>query len=390
MRVASLVPMLLLSCVPRPESRTGWPGGFGGAPDVRVVVGTEPSPPLLDDLDGDGDVDVILAVQTGAPAPGGRLVALIGDGEGRFEPRAGLDIGSPSQDLAIGDVDGDWSLDVLVGWHDEHEVGTFLGDGRGGFTRSAAPLRIGGAGPAHTHCVRLGDVNRDRFVDLLGTSADEGTVTVLLGDGRGAFDPSPGSPFPAAKHPYDTISIADFDGDGSIDVAVPDLHGAAVSVLLGDGAGRFAPAVGSPIAVGDRPGYLTHADLDGDGDFDVVVTHDDDPVAMVLVNDGAARFSRRATLAFAKPVWTVAAGDVDGDRAVDLAFSSHGARGVYLCRGHGDATFSDAVWLDAGGATGAVALADVDGDHALDLLATDVTHGALLVWRAQEDRARPR
>jgi len=69
--------------------------------------------------------------------------------------------------------------------------------------------------------VSVADVNHDGNHDILVANADAGTVSVLLGDGAGGFHEAAGSPFPAGHEPND-IAIADMDGDGNPDMVIPN------------------------------------------------------------------------------------------------------------------------------------------------------------------------
>src|SRR5260370_42667476 len=119
--------------------------------------------------------------------------------------------------------------------------------------------------------VSVADVNQDGIPDILVTNADGGTVTVLLGDGEGRFREVSGSPFAAGHLPND-IAIADMNGDGHPDLVIPDHQSPYITILLGDGKGGFRPAPGSPVDVhsNPHPHGVAVADFDGDGKPDVV------------------------------------------------------------------------------------------------------------------------
>src|ERR1035438_938773 len=100
--------------------------------------------------------------------------------------------------------------------------------------------------------IAVADVNHDHNPDLIianaGSETVDGTISVLLGDGRGAFHPAPGSPFPAGHLPND-IAVADMNNDGHLDLVIANHQSPYLRVFLGDGAGRFRLAPGSPVDV---------------------------------------------------------------------------------------------------------------------------------------------
>src|SRR5258708_3529953 len=101
-----------------------------------------------------------------------------------------------------------------------------------------------GKGP---NSVVIADLNRDSKPDISVTNTADNTVTILLGDGKGKFTEAKGSPFPAGNSPND-ICVADFNGDGILDLAFANHEQKSLTVLLGDGHGGFTPAAGSPVA----------------------------------------------------------------------------------------------------------------------------------------------
>jgi hypothetical protein len=94
--------------------------------------------------------------------------------------------------------------------------------------------------------VALADLNADGHLDILVANEQSHDLTVLLGDGTGRFTKAPSSRVPAGNMPND-IALGRFDGDGALDLAVANHEADYLTVLLGDGRGMFRQASGSPV-----------------------------------------------------------------------------------------------------------------------------------------------
>lgn len=100
--------------------------------------------------------------------------------------------------------------------------------------------------------IAIADVNHDGKPDLLIANIEDGSVTVLLGDGKGHFAPGPGSPFPCNLNPNDIV-VADMNGDGNPDLVIANHQTPYITILLGDGTGGFRPSPHSPFATQSHP-----------------------------------------------------------------------------------------------------------------------------------------
>src|SRR6185436_12956711 len=149
-------------------------------------------------------------------------------------------------------------------------VTILLGNGAGGYSQAAgSPVSVGD-GP---FSIVASDLNGDGRLDLVVPSFIASNVSLLLGNGFGGFGPAAGSPITAGSSPA-SVAVGDLNGDGKADLAVANDNSANVSILLGNGTGAFSQAAGSPIAVGTFPQSIVAADLNRDGTLDLAVANE--------------------------------------------------------------------------------------------------------------------
>ncbi len=158
------------------------------------------------------------------------------------------------------------SPDLVTANYAGNDVTVLLGNGSGGFTEAAGSPFVAGTHPRNA---AIGDFNGDGIQDLAVSNQGTNNITVLLGNGAGGFTAAAGSPFATGTNPQFLV-LGDFNADGIQDLAVANngtaIDGSAnLTVLLGNGAGGFTAAAGSPFAVGANPESTVVGDFNGDG-----------------------------------------------------------------------------------------------------------------------------
>ncbi len=236
----------------------------------RHTAGTGPISIAAGDLNRDGDVDIATA-NYGSDD----VSVLLGDGSGEFTaaPGSPLAVGDGPTSVAIGDLDGDGEIDLatanLIGETPYGDVSVLLGDGSGAFTKApGSPIKVG----QYPRSVAIDDLDGDGTDDLAVTNEGSGSVSVLLGNESGTPVPATGSPFAVGSGPT-SVAIGDLNGDLDLDLATANDSSDDVSVLLGNGSGGFAASSGSPFWVSSRPFAIAIGDLNGDSNSDLVTAH---------------------------------------------------------------------------------------------------------------------
>ncbi len=266
------------------------------------------------DFNGDGRMDIAVL---DSDSTENYISILLGNGSGGFtEQPTFLQTGTSPENVVAADPNGDGILDLALASYGTNSIEIWLGKGDGTFT-AASPLNLGSSPTS----VAAGDFNDDCKVDLAVTLpyvGYGGVVQVFLGSGTGTF--AAGNSYSAVSYPNDVV-VADLNGDGFDDLAVPDYNASQVLTWLGNGAGSFTPgpAIDYP---GTEPYALSLGDLNGDGTVDMAVADFGGDVT-VLLGDGTGNFIAPATPAtVGSSVYGVATADFNQDGIVDWAAPS--------------------------------------------------------------------
>lgn len=391
MHIATLA--LTLSLVPSCGQDAASPVHFTqlGEP---IPVGPMAGTPVLEDFDNDGDLDV--AVVCGPccgrdPDPeSGHLRVLLNNGSGRLVYAGhSIKIGETSLGAAAGDINHDGIIDLACYQHSSYDLAFLLGKGDGTFAPPTY-VAVKDTGEAHVHSVVLADVNNDGHLDALATLVEDHALAVLLGNGKGGFRPAPHQPYFAHQHPYAQLEIADVTGDGKPDACMTDMRGGAITILAGVGNGAFLTSNGfhlgphTEVGAFERPMALQLADLDNDGDLDVVAIGDESPEATVLLNQGEGSFVERGSrpIRLAVATTSLALGDLNGDSNTDLITGGVGMgreSRISITLGKGDGTFEASFPMQTGGDSPSPAIGDMNGDGLPDIVTGNYDSGDVSV-----------
>ena len=340
---------------------------------VNYPVGANPAWIALADFNGDGKLDVAVASHGCSPCKpgvlGGGIWVLLGNGDGTLQ--AGVNYaGSTAGSVAAADLNGDGKPDLVVGSATGSGGATvLLGKGDGTFQAPAVVGTVNAGGSA----IVLADINGDGKLDIVSPNSPTGNIAVLLGNGNGTFKAPVISGTQNLTQGFLFTAVADFNGDGKLDVVTTNNLGNYIQVWLGNGDGSFkAP---TNYTVGTQPTSIAVGDFNGDGKADLAVTDGDgtSPAIAVLIGKGDGTFQAPVNyIATGNPVLSLAAADFNGDGVTDFVVASQLVAlpaGVWIVLGNGDGTFQTAVDYRAGTNPQTIAAGDFNGDGIPDLAA---------------------
>ena len=297
-------------------------GTFTTGPTVQPA-GIQSYPTMIGgDFNGDGRADLAVLSYDGYSTS--YITVLPGNGDGTFaapitgqvysQPATGGDVIIGT--LAAADFNGDGKLDVAVvgDYVSSGGVTILLGNGDGSFTAAGPNLDL----TADFALIATGDFNGDGIPDFVTPNyfEDGGSPTVFLGKGDGTFTFQPTS-LTLDDGPT-SVLVADFNGDGILDLAFSDLNG--VEVALGNGDGTFTETSASPIPVPSELYSLKAGDFNHDGKVDIAGIDNYNDRIVLLIGAGDGTFTVTATIpAVSQTPFAIVAADLNEDGVPDLA-----------------------------------------------------------------------
>ena len=278
---------------------------------VNYVVDFNPETCTAADFNGDGKLDLAVGNFFGGPTSGGTMSILIGNGDGTFQAAVTTAIQTPFHIVAR-DLNADGNPDIVTASPPD-KVSVRLGNGNGTF-QSPVTYTVGD-GP---RTLGIADFNGDGKLDVTVTNSGiSTTVSLLIGNGDGTLQAA--VPVDVGMRPQG-MAVGDLNGDNKQDLVVAATSENAVVVLIGNGNGTFQGPVPYPTGL-NQPLNLALADFNGDGKIDVVTTSTFGPHSYAILR-GVGNGTLQA--ADIKPTrnnsFYSIASDFDADGKSDLAF----------------------------------------------------------------------
>jgi hypothetical protein len=292
-------------------------GGFGAY--TAFAAGAQANSVAVADFNGNGAKDLVVTSLSGT----NNVSVLFGSGTGSFGAPVGFATSGTPGGCVVADFNGDAKMDFALSNRTTKQVSVFIGNGTGGFT-GPTTFAVGTA----PRGIATGDFNGDGKVDMVTADSGSSSVSILIGNGSGGFAAAvlfptfSTSPLRGVS-PWD-LTVADLNLDGKLDVATANSHTNDVSILIGNGLGAFAAPThfGGSLAI---PHGITAVDLNLDGLLDLATANSNSSLPdhlSVLLGNGAGSFSSPLPYSLGSlgnfPQSVIAA-DFNADGKMDLA-----------------------------------------------------------------------
>jgi len=393
-------------------------GSFVASQTISVVPSSGPGSGQLVEpvaiastlLNGDGNKDLVVINRNSD-----QVAVLLGNANGSFAAPRFFDSGSAGSSptaLAVGDVDRDGNMDVVVANNRSSDASLLFGDGQGNLARARVfmadqePMAVavtqldaggspdivvssrGSQGPTAAvirslggrtmgsienvatdpspNDFAVGDFDNDGFPDLIVAHSD-GKLLLLRSRGGDGFADRSAGPL-AVSGNIAAVVAADFDGDLLTDIAVAAGSGGTVTLFRGRPGGAFATPLN--VVVGSGVSDLVAGDWNRDGILDLAAIRqlgDERGVAQILLANGNGFTLGQSIEVGITPI-AVSKGDFDGDGNTDVLVANNVSGTVSVLRGVGNGTFMGPVTLILAGAPRSLAIADFDRDGCDDFV----------------------
>ena len=271
-------------------------------------------------------------------------------------------------DVHIADMDGDGDLDIVSASRDDDTIAWYENDGASDPSWTAADIATSADGAIDVH---VADMDGDGDLDIVSASIKDDTIAWYENDGAANPSWTAADIDTNADYAYG-VHVADLDGDGDLDIVSASINDDTIAWYENDGAADPSWSAADIATSADGALDVHVADMDGDGDLDIVSASITDDTIAWYENDGASDPSWTAAdiATSADGAWDVHVADMDGDGDIDIVSASYVDSTIAWYENDGA---SDPSWTAANIDTNAdsardVHVADLDGDGDLDIV----------------------
>ena len=338
-------------------------GSISNQTTLSTGNGALPSSVALGDLNNDGMLDIVV-VSSGYDSVG----IFLGYGNGSFANQTMLSTGAESlpSSVAFGDLNNDTILDIVVANSGSDSVGIFLGYGNGSFAHQTVYSTGNGSGPVS---VALGDLNNDTALDFVVTYRGNSNVGIFLGYGDASFT-NQMTYSTALDSDLISLAVGDFNNDHVPDVLAAGGSYGDIALLHGSIHSLFVDRRILRTGKGSRPRSFAIGDFNKDGHMDFCVASFGTGTIGVFLGYGNFSFADQAIYSTGNNShpYSLDVGDFNGDTILDIVVAIRGTDEVAILLGFTNGSFGNPKIVSSGFAPCSVVVGDFNNDSLLDIV----------------------
>jgi hypothetical protein len=272
--------------------------------------------------------------------------------------------GSSPITVAVGDLNSDKRLDIVVTNIVDNSVSVLLGYGNGSFANQSTYLT--GSSPLF---VVISDVNNDIQLDLIVVNENDNSMSILLGYGNGSFRNQ--MTYSTGSEPT-FIAVGDFNNDIQLDVVVTNTGENSVSIYLGHNNEVFVTETTLTTGENFRPKSFAIGDFNNDDQLDISVANSGANNIGIFLGYGNLSFANQTTYSTGShsSPYSLAIGDFNNDTHLDIVVANYNSDNVGVLLGYGNGSFKTqtSYSTSSGFSPCSVAVNDFNNDHLLDIV----------------------
>ncbi|CAF4814977.1 unnamed protein product [Rotaria sp. Silwood1] len=340
-------------------------GNGDGSFSIETTYSTDigPATIAIGDFNNDTRLDIAVANYKNAT-----VGVFLGKGDGSFLNQISYPTDRGPNSIVVGDLNNDARLDIAVANYKSDNVGVFLGKGDGTFLSQTSYFTGSGSSP---YTIAIGDLNDDNRLDLIVANYDNNNIGVLLGKGDGTLLSQTTYSTGWGSHPI-SVAVGDFNRDNRLDIVAVLYDFYSIGIFLGYYNSPYIVPVFYSSGSIPSPFALAVADFDNDTQLDIIATDLNASNVVIYLNSGNGTIKSFTLFptGYSSGLYSVAVSDFNNDSRVDFVVANYDSDSIAFFFGFGNGSFGRGIsyTTELGSGPCSVAVGDFNNDNRVDII----------------------